>query len=269
VTELKKELIDVPPMLASGRPPLLFVHGAYTGAWCWREHFLPHFASMGYRSFALSLRGHGESEGRQGLSGWSIADYTSDACWAIDNIRALTGRSPVLIGHSMGGFVSLQAARTQPLSGIALLATVPPEGLVGSALHLCWRHPQLVMELGMVQHGQRLSRLSTLREMLFSPDLDNDLLQSYAFQLQAESDRALVDMSLPQWDIQPPRGYPPALVLASRDDILMPAHLSHCAARHLGVKAHLIIDGVGHLMMLDAGWRRAADVLADWLAELP
>ena len=25
--------------------PLLFVHGAFTGAWCWEEHFLPFFAS--------------------------------------------------------------------------------------------------------------------------------------------------------------------------------------------------------------------------------
>ena len=26
--------------------PLLFVHGAYSGAWCWDEYFLPYFAKI-------------------------------------------------------------------------------------------------------------------------------------------------------------------------------------------------------------------------------
>ncbi|MEI6778584.1 MAG: hypothetical protein WCK70_16925 [Chloroflexales bacterium] len=33
--------------------PLLFVHGAWHGAWCW-ELFLPYFAGLGY-----TLGGHG------------------------------------------------------------------------------------------------------------------------------------------------------------------------------------------------------------------
>lgn len=28
--------------------PLLFIHGAYTAAWCWEEHFLPYFAARGH-----------------------------------------------------------------------------------------------------------------------------------------------------------------------------------------------------------------------------
>lgn len=246
----------------------MFVHGAYTGAWCWQPHFLPFFADHGYHGFALSLRGHGESEGHRELAGWSIADYADDVAWAVMTIRGVTGRSPVVVGHSMGGFVALQCARREPLAGLALLATVPPEGLVGSALHLCWRHPQLVMELSLVQHGQHPSRLATLRELLFSPALDDAALRSYAAKLQGESDRALVDMTLPQWDLPLPLGYPPALVLAGKGDILMPSHLSHCAARHLGVRAQMI-DEVGHLMMLDAGWRAAAVPMLAWLEELP
>ena len=40
------------------RPPLLFLHGSAHAAWCWAEHFLPHFAAAGYDAYALSLRGH-------------------------------------------------------------------------------------------------------------------------------------------------------------------------------------------------------------------
>lgn len=38
---------------------LLFVHGICAGAWVWEQSFLPFFASFGYDSYALSLRGHG------------------------------------------------------------------------------------------------------------------------------------------------------------------------------------------------------------------
>ena len=54
--------------------PLLFVHGAFTGAWCWDEHFLPFFAEAGYAAHAVSLSGHGRSRGRDRLDQLSIAD---------------------------------------------------------------------------------------------------------------------------------------------------------------------------------------------------
>ena len=42
---------------AKQRPPLLFVHGSFHAAWCWREHFMPHFAAAGWDTLAVSLRG--------------------------------------------------------------------------------------------------------------------------------------------------------------------------------------------------------------------
>ncbi|MBC7517162.1 MAG: alpha/beta hydrolase [Alkalinema sp. FL-bin-369] len=45
------------------RSPIFFVHGAWHAAWC-RENFLPYFANHGYAAYAVSLRGHGTSEGR-------------------------------------------------------------------------------------------------------------------------------------------------------------------------------------------------------------
>lgn len=50
------------PQGATSRPNLLFAHGLGHGAWCW-EHWLPAAAEAGYPAFAVSLRGHGGSEG--------------------------------------------------------------------------------------------------------------------------------------------------------------------------------------------------------------
>ena len=69
------ELLHAPPAAAAAaaaaaaptpRPPLLFVHGSYHGAWCWRERFLPYFAAAGWDCYAVSLRGQGGSD-REGL----------------------------------------------------------------------------------------------------------------------------------------------------------------------------------------------------------
>src|SRR3954470_10259297 len=81
--------------------PVLFVHGTWHAAWCWDEHFLDFFADKGYRAVALSLRGHGSSSLSKPLKSCSIADY-------VDDVHAVVGKlgsPPVLIAHSVGGFI--------------------------------------------------------------------------------------------------------------------------------------------------------------------
>jgi pimeloyl-ACP methyl ester carboxylesterase len=81
--------------------PLLFVHGAWHAAWCWDEHFLDFFADKGYRALAVSLRGHGNSPTLKPLRSCSIADYVHGVASVADSLPT----TPVLIGHSMGGFI--------------------------------------------------------------------------------------------------------------------------------------------------------------------
>lgn len=83
---MKLEIISRYPT-ASVRPtPLLFVHGAWHAAWCWDVHFLDYFAQQGYEVHALSLRGHGGSEGRENLRWTRIAEYIEDVARAVQQI---------------------------------------------------------------------------------------------------------------------------------------------------------------------------------------
>ena len=70
------------------KTPLLFIHGAYTAAWCWDEHFLDWFATQGYSSYALSLSGHGGSRGRKHLDSFSINDYVDDVAEVVATLPA-------------------------------------------------------------------------------------------------------------------------------------------------------------------------------------
>lgn len=77
------------------------MHGGQHAAWCWEEHFLDFFAADGYRAIELSLSGHGTSTNSKPPQACSIADYVEDVRSVADQLP----QAPVVIGHSLGGFV--------------------------------------------------------------------------------------------------------------------------------------------------------------------
>ena len=100
------EVYSCLPARKTKKLPVLFVHGAFAGGWMWTETFMPFLAKAGYPCYALSLRGHGGSHGRDHLDWHSITDYIADVKAVVDSLR----ETPVLVGHSMGGCASQEAA---------------------------------------------------------------------------------------------------------------------------------------------------------------
>ena len=102
------------------RPPIILIHGAGGNHLVWPPELrrLPN-----ERVLAVDLAGHGKS---QGVGHHTIDDY-ADGILAF--MKALKLASAVLIGHSMGGGVALQAAMHAPRRVLGLV-------LVGSAARL-------------------------------------------------------------------------------------------------------------------------------------
>jgi non-heme chloroperoxidase len=243
--------------------PLLFVHGAYTAAWCWEEHFLPWFAARGYEAHAVSLSGHGKSRGRDRLDSLSIDDYVADVVETIATMRA----PPVLIGHSMGGFVVQKYLERHTAPGAALLCAVPPQGLMSSAFGLMFGKPGLIRDLNRLMGGGRVG-VETLRDALFAQSIDDDDLQRFVRFSQPESHRAIWDMTL--FNLPSPARLKgtPLLVLGAELDHLIPASLVEMTAHTYGVTAR-IFPGMGHGMMLERDWQLPAQRIYEWLEELP
>jgi pimeloyl-ACP methyl ester carboxylesterase len=254
------EVLFARPRKRSAYPPLLFVHGAFAGAWCWAEHFLDFFAAQGFAAHALSLRGHGLSAGREHLDWHSIDDYVSD----VAEVAAGFDTPPVLIGHSMGGLVVQKYLEQATVPAAVLMASVPPQGLLSASMQFAMQSPDLFRDINAVFHGGQASA-EGLRQILFAQPVNGDVLQHYYRLMQPESQRAIWDMALfnlPQrWRMQ----VPPLLILGAELDALIPARFAEATANYYGVQAE-IIPGIGHGMMLEAGWEYVALRIADWIS---
>ncbi|WP_413204821.1 alpha/beta hydrolase [Rhodospirillum sp. A1_3_36] len=246
------------------RPPLLFVHGAFAGAWCWSETFLPWFAARGWDCRALSLRGHGGSEGRERLDSFRLRDYAEDVTTVLDGLDA----PPVLIGHSMGGMVVQKVLEeresTGEIAGAVLMASVPPKGLLEGAMAMASQHPNLYWTVLQIQTtGRSASGLRPVEDALFHSQPTPAESARYADLLQGESLTVINDMT---WaDVpRPPLRVLPLLVMGATEDWFVPPTQVRATAAYHGVEPHLFPD-IGHAMMMDRGWERIAAALLDWL----
>jgi pimeloyl-ACP methyl ester carboxylesterase len=254
------ELLYWPETEAAQRAPLVFVHGAYVGAWCWAEHFLGWFGAQGYPAYALSLRGHGRSAGRDGLHQFGLDDYADDLGCALAGLS----RPPVLIGHSMGAMVVQKYLERGTAAATAFVCPVPPTGLLPASWALAITRPALFAEINAMAMGGRPTP-AALREALFAGPMEAGQLNRHYERMQAESRRALLDMSWWGLPLRSRMNLPASLVLAAELDVLIPRAQAELAARHLGAEFRLL-PGLGHAVMLDTGWQSAAEALRSWLA---
>jgi pimeloyl-ACP methyl ester carboxylesterase len=113
--------------------PVVLLHGGGQTRGAWGKT-ISALAALGFRAYAVDLRGHGESDWAEG------GDYRIEA--AADDLRQIVhhlGRPAFLVGASLGGLAAMLAAgeapRLDPL-GIVLVDVSPnllPEG-VGAIL---------------------------------------------------------------------------------------------------------------------------------------
>lgn len=256
------EVFSCLPDRATGKPPLLFVHGAFAGGWMWTETFMPFLAKAGYPCHALSLRGHGGSEGREHINWHSVADYVDD----LKTVTDWLGEEPVLIGHSMGGFIVQKYLEHRPAQAVALICSVPPQGLIASQFHLLFSKPHLFLELNRILSGE-YTDTATLREALFAGDVDEAMLAAWMTKMQNESQRAILDMTMFNLPNLFSMHRPPMLIVGAEDDVLVPAFLVQTTASTYGQRPH-IFRRMGHAVTHEKEWPLVAACLRDWLEEL-
>jgi pimeloyl-ACP methyl ester carboxylesterase len=248
------------------KPKLVFVHGICVGAWVWDEFFLPYFAEHGFEAHALSLRGHGTSGGSGGLMGWGLDDYSND----LDDVVTSLEGPVVVIGHSMGGAVVQNWLRIgesrKKAVGAALLASVPPWGLMVSAVRMGLLYPQLSKEISrMLMMGTGNVDKNIMHESLFSKGTSDLVFNKFIKYLGDESLVASIQVQgLYPFAPLPFVPLPSIFVGGAEDDRFIPNFEVERTASYYGVDAHLVKD-LAHSVMLDANWEAMAKPMLSWL----
>jgi len=258
---MQLEILSSHPGAGAKRHPLLFVHGMWHGAWCYAEHFMPFFTERGYRSYALSLRGHGGSERPGDWPSPPLKDYVADLAEA----AARLDEKPILVGHSMGGLVVQKYLEAHTAAAAVLLASLPPAGILGASLRTFRLAPLRVLrsvltaDLSPLIGDRRLSR-----RLFFSAELPEETLNSYCSRLSTESFRAYLDLLFPKVRRA---GAPacPVLVLGAAEDAFISRAQVDATARHYGADK-IMLPNVAHDIMLDPRWEQGAAAIAAWLS---
>jgi pimeloyl-ACP methyl ester carboxylesterase len=250
------EVISKGPSSPAHAPPILFVHGAWHGAWCWDEFFLDHFAAHGFEAHALSLRAHGASEGGAALHRCRIRHYVDD----VAAVAAALPMSPILVGHSMGGFVVQKFLETHSSPSAFLLASIPPSGARSMYARLVRNRPLDVLKANATfSLWPIVSDPDKARRLLFSGATSRDQAVRYHGLMQDESILGFLDcLALDRVAANKVRS--PIHVMGAADDAIMTACEIEATARAYGVEPE-VFGNVAHDMMLDPNWRMVADAI--------
>jgi pimeloyl-ACP methyl ester carboxylesterase len=260
---MKLEIISKYPVESQHPTPLLFIHGTLHTAACWEVHFLDYFAQHGYAAHAVNLRGHGKSEGREKLRWTRIADFVED----IANVVQQLPSPPILIGHSMGGFIIQKYLENHDAPAAVLLSSPSPAGLLPTAIRTARRQPWAFAKVNLTLSLQPfIATPQLVGEAFFSNDLPDELLLAYWKQTQDDSYMAFLDMvalDLPK----PEKVKTPLLVLGvARDNMIAPREIE-ATAQAYNTRAQIVPD-VAHNSMLEQRWQSVADRILTWLNEV-
>lgn len=247
---MKLELIEAKAK-SEAKGTILFVHGALHGAWCW-EHFMGYFQAEGYDCYAMSFRGHGNSEGREHIDEYGLDDYVAD----LKQTLASLPQDVAVVAHSLGGMVLQRYLGDNPgsIGKAVFLASMPVGGTTfGDQLKMLLKHPKATSIMLKVNGGKQVPAAALKDSVVFGGRISERELEPFASLIRAESARVTKEQAKPStgsFDVGVP-----VSIIGSRGDWMFADQSQNEHA--YGVKA-VMLNGLCHDMMLDEEWLLAA-----------
>jgi pimeloyl-ACP methyl ester carboxylesterase len=239
------------------RPPLLFVHGMFGGAWQFAEWQL-RLAGLGYSSTAIDLRVRHAEQPATARTGASLRDYVD----ATRSVARMMGR-PAVVGHSMGGLVAQKLAEESMVSAAVLVCSAPPRwisALSGALLERMLKYaPQLLFSRPIAP--RRSDAVALFLERIPLEERDRIFER-----IDPESGRVARELALGTLAIDASRVRCPVLSIGAVGDRFLPPRIARAIARKYHGDYHEYAEH-GHYIIGEPGWEQVADDVAAWIAE--
>ena len=248
-------LDHLPARGGASRPPILFVHGLWAGAWLW-ERWLPVAAERDRDAWAIELRGRNGSRPVPDLGRVRIDGFVRDVRDALDRIGPA-----ILVGHSMGGLVAQAvAAADTNVRAVALLCSVPPRGIVALTGPLL---RQAGAYLPAMVRGRAFAPRRADADALIMNEVEPADREALFSRFIADSGTVAREIALGRVAVDPDAVRVPVLVGGATLDRISPPALHPKLVDRYGAQ-ELVFEGRGHLIMLEEGWRERAGLVLDW-----
>jgi pimeloyl-ACP methyl ester carboxylesterase len=161
--------------------PLVFIHGAWHGAWCW-DPWIEIFKNQGYSATAIELRGHGYKKGEYKHA--RLEDYIVD----VETVLNVFDEPPILIGHSLGCSIIQHVISTQGYPAAVLVAPIPaPHVFRSILLEQMLRHPILALKSLVTMDMKPWAGSRVSKKMFFSTAANDLQSKTYLDLMQGES----------------------------------------------------------------------------------
>jgi len=244
-------------------PVLVFVHGAWHGAWCWEQYFLPYFTESGFECYAFDFPNHGVSKNQKGINKHRIVDYVDCLKLVLKQID----KPVVLIGHSMGGYVVQKYLETNDCAGAILMASVPTKPIWRIFLKIAVDIPYSLLGGFLVGNLEKVvDTPKKARKLLFSVELPEEHVERYVALLSKESRQVIFfDFLFSKLKKRKNQTFP-VLVQAYRNDEMISIEENKETAELQNADYQEIKSGV-HDMMLELNWELSAKNILNWLEE--
>lgn len=260
------------------RPPILFIHGSLHAAWCWKL-FQPFFAEHGYSSYAISLRGAGNTTVDQ-TENVTIAQHLADLNALL---TVLDIERPICIAHSIGGFFAQKWLDEHPalFDALVLLDTVAPSGNDGVTRRMRSRLGLFAMiriTLGFVLKGVN-TNLGLCRFVFFTQrktenvideelEGDEQLLEYMRlFREQSSLSLELAELKNPVTGSTSTSMGGRVLAISGADDVLCDEEVLKEVTAMWGGDS-VLLPNVPHDSQLCTKWRDVGNSILEWLENL-
>lgn len=269
------EQADIEQANASGRRPVVFVHGLWLLSSSW-DRWRAVFEDAGFATVAPSWPDDPESieEARANPDAFAskmVQEVTDHYLEAVAELNS----TPAVIGHSFGGLIAQKIAGEGASVATVAVDPAPFQGVLSVPLSSLKSSAPVVSHPGSLRHGVTLSfedftygwanaldeaEARELYDTYHVAAAGNPIFQVVTANLNPFSETK-VDTKNPN------RG--PLLLIGGEVDHTVPVKPTeqafHIQSKNPGVTEFVVLPNRGHSLTIDHGWREVADTALDFI----